>query len=268
MDLAGKDCLCVGGGLLGLETAGALVKRGARVTLVEGHGWLLPRQLNRRAGEILARLVQSSGIKLRTKARVREIKGDERVHGVQLDDGSLLNTDLLVVATGIRSNSYLGRMTGLDVNEGIVVDNLLQTSCPDVFAAGDVAEHHGCVYGTWGPSQYQGSIAGMNAVGANVEFGGIPRSNALKVLRLELFSIGQIEPVDGSYEIIEKEIEGKFFEFVFRDSHLVGAILLGDAGLAAGVKKAVESKLDFSSLLAKHPSAGDVLEFLVEQANP
>lgn len=266
-DLAGKNCVCVGGGLLGLETAGALARRGALVTLLEGYGWLLPRQLNQRAGNILARCVESGGIQLRTKVRVREILGDESVRGVLLDDGSLIDADLVVVATGIRSNSYLGRMAGLDVNDGIVVNNLLQTSHPDVFAAGDVAEHHGFVYGTWGPSQYQGSIAGMNSVGANAEFGGIPRSNALKVLRVELFSIGQIEPVDGSYEIIEKEVESKFFEFVFRDSHLVGAILLGDAGLAAGVKKAVESKMDFSGLLAKHPSASEVLEFLAERAN-
>ena len=143
-----------------------MARRGADVTLLEGHGWLLPRQLNRSAGEILAGHVESSGIKLRTKARTREILGDERVRGVLLEDDSTIDTDLLVVATGIRSNSYLARTAGLDVDQGIVVDNLLKTSHPDVFAAGDVAEHRGCVYGTWAPSQYQGSIAGMNAAGA------------------------------------------------------------------------------------------------------
>jgi len=184
------------------------------------------------------------------------------VRGVLLDDQSTIDTDLLVVATGIRSNSYLGRTAGLDVNQGIVVDNLLKTSHPDVFAAGDVAEHHGCVYGTWAPSQYQGSIAGMNAAGANAEFGGIPRSNALKVLHLELFSIGRIEPADGSYEAIERQADEQYFRFVFRDGHLAGAILLGDAKLATQVKKAVEGKHDFSGLLAKHPDVGDVLDFL------
>jgi nitrite reductase (NADH) large subunit len=263
-DLTGKSCTCIGGGLLGLETAGALARRGAQVTLLEGHGWLLPRQLNQRAGEILAEHVQSSGIRLRTKARTQEILGDERVRGVLLEDESIIDTDLLVVATGIRPNSYLGRKAGLDVNQGIVVDNQLLTSHPDVFAAGDVAEHHGCVYGTWGPSQYQGTIAGVNAAGGNAEFGGIPPSNALKVLQLELFSIGQIEPVDGSYQTIDKETDGRFFRFVFRDSHLVGAILLGDARHVTSVKKAVESKFDFSGLLAKHPTAEDVLGFLIE----
>lgn len=263
-DLKGMKCTCIGGGLLGLETAGALARQGAEVTLLEGHGWLLPRQLNQIAGEILAGHVESSGIKLRTKARTQEILGDERVRGVLLDDKSTIDTDLVVVATGIRSNSYLARTAGLDVNQGIVVDNLLKTSHPDVFAAGDVAEHRGLVYGTWAPSQYQGSIAGMNAAGAKAEFGGIPRSNALKVLQLELFSIGQIEPEDGSYNNIEKEIDGQYFRFVFRDSHLVGAILLGDAKHATPVKKAVEGRHDFSDLLAKHPAAGDVLEFLAE----
>jgi nitrite reductase (NADH) large subunit len=263
-DLAGKKCTCIGGGLLGLETAGALARQGAEVTLLEGHGWLLPRQLNQTAGEILAGHVESSGIKLRTKARTREILGDERVRGVLLEDQSTIDTDLLVVATGIRSNSYLARTAGLDVNQGVVVDNLLKTSHPDVFAAGDVAEHHGLVYGTWAPAQYQGSIAGMNAAGAKAEFGGIPRSNALKVLQLELFSIGQIEPVDGSYETVEKQADEQYFRFVFRDSHLVGAILLGDAKLATKVKKAVESGHDFSDLLSKHPTAADVLDFLAE----
>jgi nitrite reductase (NADH) large subunit len=248
--------------LLGLETAGALARQGAKVTVLEGYGWLLPRQLNRTAGEILAGHVQSSGIKLRTKARTQEILGDERVRGVLLEDNSTIETELLVVATGIRSNSYLARTAGLDVNQGVVVDNMLKTSHPDVFAAGDVAEHHGFVYGTWAPAQYQGSIAGMNAAGADVEFGGIPRSNALKVLQLELFSIGQIEPEDGSYEAIDKESDGHYFRFVFHDSHLVGAILLGDEKLATPTKKAVENKYDFSGLLAKHPDADDVMNFL------
>jgi nitrite reductase (NADH) large subunit len=231
---------------------------------LEGYGWLLPRQLNKRAGQILAKHVESSGIRLFTKAHTQEIMGDERVRSVLLQDEGIIDTDLVVVATGIRSNSYLGRMAGLDVNKGIVVDNLLSTSHPDVFAAGDVAEHRGCVYGTWAPSQYQGGIAGMNAVGSNVEFGGIPQSNTLKVLQLELFSIGQIEPVDGSYETFEKEADSEFYRFVFRDSHLVGAILLGDAKLATQVKKAVEGKCDFSGLLTKHPTAEDVLGFLAE----
>jgi NAD(P)H-nitrite reductase large subunit/rubredoxin len=260
----GARCVCIGGGLLGLETAGALARRGADVTLLEGHGWLLPRQLNQTAGDILARHVATTGITLRSNARTEELVGDERVRGVLLQDGDTVSADLVVVATGIRSNSYLARLAGLDVNRGVVVDNHLRSSHPDVFAAGDVAEHHGTVYGVWRPSQHQGSIAGMNAVGLNAEFGGIPRSNTLKVLGLDLFSIGQVTAEDASFQVIDEETEAGYFRFVFRDSHLVGGVLLGDTSLTARVERAVEARVDFSSLLRARPAAGDVMQFIRE----
>ena len=265
--LDGARGVCIGGGLLGLETAGAIARRGATVTVLEGHGWLLPRQLTQRAGEMLEQYVRTAGITLRKRARTAEILGDERVHGILLEDGTVLKADLVVVATGIRPNSYLPRLAGLEVNQGVIVDNHLVTSHPNVLAAGDVAEHRGTVYGIWGPSRYQGSIAGMNAIGVTTEFGGIPRSNTLKVLGFDLFSIGSIEPEDASYEVIDQEKDEKYFRFVFRDSRLVGAILLGDANLATAVKKAVERKLDFSNLLQRRPRADDVMKDLVEKGS-
>jgi len=260
--LSGSKCVCIGGGLLGLETAGALARRGADVTLLEGHGWLLPRQLSRRAGEKLHQHVGDAGITLRTKARTAEILGDERVQAVLLEDGDTLPANLVVIATGIRPNSYLARLAGLEVNQGVIVDNHLVSSHPNVLAAGDVAEHRGTVYGIWGASQYQGSIAGMNAVGLNTEFGGIPRSNTLKVLGLDLFSIGRIEPEDASFEVVEDDRNGEYFRFVFRDSRLIGSILLGDAALTSVVKKVVEEKADFSDVLGKRPTAADVIDDL------
>lgn len=258
----GVRCVCIGGGLLGLEAAGALARRGLDVTLLEGHGWLLPRQLNQRAGELLESHVASLGISLRKHARTREILGDEQVQGVLLDDGSTIPAELVVIATGVRSNSYLGRLIGLEVNRGIIVNDRLQSSHPDVFAAGDIAEHRGVAYGTWGPSQFQGAIAGMNVGGNASEFAGIPRSNMLKVLGYDLFSIGQILTEDASYELIETERDGKYFLFVFRDNHMVGSILLGDTELSSAVKTVIEKKVDCSTLLKQRPAAEDVMAFL------
>lgn len=259
---AGAKCVCIGGGLLGLETAGALARQGADVTLLEGFGWLLPRQLNERAGEILSQYVLGTGIKLRTKAITKEIVGDGRVRGICLEDGSTISADLVVIATGIRPNSHLARRVGLEVNQGVVVDNLLRTSHPDVYAAGDVAEYHGQVYGVWGPSQYQGSIAGMNMAGGCVEFGGVPRSNTLKVLGLDLFSIGQFNPQDASFRTFDEEADGRYCRFVFRDNRLVGAVLLGNTKLAATVKQAVESGSDYSELLAECPGVPEIITTL------
>jgi len=253
----GMQCAVIGGGLLGLEVAGALAARGTGVTVLEAHDWLMPRQLNRRAGEILQEHVESLGITVRKNVRTKELLGDERVASVQAEDGAAIPADLVVLATGIRPNSHLARRIGLVVNKGIVVDNHLASSHPDLYAAGDVAEHQGVLYGNWAASQFQGGIAGMNAAGAGVEFGGIPRSNTLKVLGLDLLSIGQFEPEDGSFQVIETRAGGDYYRFIFRDEHLVGAVFVGDTSLSGRVRHAIEAGTDFS---------GDILENISAEA--
>jgi len=257
-------CVCIGGGILGLETAGALAKHGADVTLLEGFDWLLPRQLNREAGRLLERHVEAKGIALRQKAVTAEILGDERAQAVLLADGAEIPAQQVVIATGVRPNSHLARRAGLEVNKGIVVDAHLATSHPDVLAAGDVAEHRGTLYGLWEPARYQGMLAGMNAAGQALEFGGLPRTNTLKVLGIDLFSIGVIAPQDASYLEVSEEREGRYFRFLFQDGLLVGSILLGDTHLAATVARALKECADCSGLLGKRPSARDVAAFLDE----
>ncbi len=259
----GARCVCVGGGVLGIETAGALARRGADVTMLESHEWLMPRQLNRKAADILERHMQGIGVKVVKTARTRELTGEKRVTGVALEDGRTLSAELVVLATGVRPNTALARKAGIEVNTGIVVNNHLECSCPDVFAAGDVAEHNGLVYGAWAASQYQGSIAGLNAVGIPTAFGGLPRSNTLKALGLDIASIGRFQPEDGSYVVLESEGPAAYLEFVFRDGRMVGAILMGHPELAALVKQAVESAADFSGLLHTTPTCADVVRRLV-----
>jgi nitrite reductase (NADH) large subunit len=254
---AGSRCVIIGGGVLGLEAAAAMVRRDVQVTLAEGFGWLLPRQLNRSAGEHLAKEVEALGIRLICSANVKELAGDECVRSVILESGESIPADLVIIAAGVRSNSYLARMAGLDVNHGVVVDQHLRTSDPDIYAAGDLAEHLGTLYGTWAPSQYQGMIAGMNASGGDAMFAGIPRSNSIKVLGTDLFSIGQVHPDDASYLVFEED--GDYYrQFVFRDSHLVGAILIGDASIASALKKLIENGTSCTELLCKSGDARDV----------
>ena len=149
----------------------------------------------------------------------------------------------------MRPNSYIARLAGLEVHHGVVVNNHLQTSAPDIYAAGDVAEHQGMVYGIWGPSQFQGSLAGRNAAGDPVEFGGVPHSNMLKVLGFDMFSIGRINPEDASFMAIEGTVNDQYRSFIFRDQHLVGAILLGDTSQSAQIKKVIEQQRDCARLL-------------------
>ena len=142
-----RKCVCIGGGLLGLETAGALARRGVEVTVLENQAWLLPRQLNETASKRFLTQVQARGITVHTKVNVRELVGNESVQGVLLEDGRTLPADVVVISAGVRSNIDLARQAGLEVKQGILVDSQMKTSHPDVFAAGDVAEHRGMLYG-------------------------------------------------------------------------------------------------------------------------
>ena len=257
-----QPCVCIGGGVLGIETAGALASRGIRVTLLEAHDWLMPRQLNRTAAGLLQDHVENLGVTLKKQARSVELIGKKRVRGIRLTDGSIVPAGTVVITTGVRPNTALARKAGLEVNRGIVVDNHLRTSDDNVFAAGDAAEHNGIVYGVWGASLAQGAIAGMNALGGDAVFGGLSRSNTLKVLDVDMVSIGQFEPEDGSYITVDEKRDGAYYHFVFRDGVMAGAILLGDTSCAQTVKKAVENRIDFSGILREGPRGSDVISFL------
>lgn len=233
--------VCVGGGLLGLETAGALARQGMRVTVLEGHEALLPRQLAVPAGRLLKDHLESIGITVRCEVRVQEIRGKNGSCTVCLRGGEEIPADLVVLATGVRPNTGLARQYGLDVECGVVVDDRMKTSDPDVLACGDVAEHLGVVYGIWPTSHAQGIVAGINAVGGRAEFHRLPPSNTLKVLDVHLFSIGEFQPRDASYEVLEDQKEGVYRRLVFRDGRLVGANLFGNIDLAGEIKEAVEA---------------------------
>ena len=245
---AGGRCAVIGGGLLGLETAGALHRQGMEVVIVERFGRLLPRQLAEPAAVMLQAHLEDLGIEVRTAVNTEEILGDDAVNAVRLEGGEELAADLVVISAGVRPNSYLARQAGIEVNRGVLVDDRMCTSDADIFAAGDLVEHRGLVYGIWPAAYAQGMVAGANAVGGSLSFAGLPFSNRLKVLDdVDVYSIGQFEPTDGSYRVVEQQGDGTYIRLVCHDGKLVGANLYGDTGLAGAIAQAIESG---SALLA------------------
>ena len=254
-------CVCIGGGVLGIETAAALAKRGAAVTLLESHDWLMPRQLNRAAAAHLEHHLNGIGVTVVKAARTQSLEGESRLASVRLQDGRVLPAEIVVLATGVRPTTALARKAGLAVNTGVIVDSMLATSAPGIFAAGDAAEHNGQLYGTWAASQYQGTIAGLNALGSRTQFGGLPRGNTIKAVGLDLTSIGRFQPEDGGDLFIEEDRTDAYMAFVFRDNRMIGALLVDHADLAAPAKRAIESGADFSLQLPS-PDCSSVVALL------
>jgi nitrite reductase (NADH) large subunit len=244
----GKKVVCIGGGILGLENAGALARRGVEVTVLEDQPWLLSRQLNQNASQAFETFVKGLGIITRTDVKTKELVGDETVQAIHLESGEQLPVDVVIISTGVRSNIAIAKNAGLEVNHGIVVNDSMQTSDPNIYAGGDAAEHNGVIYGTWNPAQAEGMTAGSNSGGGEVTFIGLPRSNKLKVLGIELFSIGATSPVEDGDILMEERSDGKYTSFIFRGNVMVGAILLGDASLSGKVIKVIENKVELSGL--------------------
>jgi len=189
------------------------------------------------------------------------LSGNGNVQSVLLEDGRFFPADIVVLSAGVRSTTTLAVQAGLKVNLGIVVDDEMHTSQPDIFAAGDATEHSGVLYGTWAPALAQGITAGSVAAGHSVVFRPLPRSNTLKVLGIDLFSVGKITPLADDL-LIEKTAQNLYHGFIFHESKLVGAILLGDSTAATATKLAVENQLDCSALLLNHPNTDQILDFL------
>lgn len=258
----GSNVVCIGGGILGLETAAALAKQKTKVTVLESFDYIMPLQLNPEGSEVMRGHLGNLNVEVITEAMANCIIGDGHVTGVHLKRGQLVPADVVVITAGDRANAELLEDAGLTVKKGVLVDNFLRTSNPDIYAVGDVAEHDGVRYGSWAPAMYMGKIAGMNAAGRPTEFGGIPRSHMIKVVGKPMLSIGVITPIDGSYRAIEDHADGGYRMFMLRDGRFVGCLLLGKMKLLKPVRKAIQARLDLNAMLTPETTAQDVADHL------
>jgi len=242
-----KKVFIIGCGVIGLETAGALSSIGAKGTIGEWHGWLMPRQLSANASAYVEKDLMSKGIEVDYNFKTEEIVKDGSRYIIKEGGNRQVEADLIIMATGVRSNTYLARMAALEVNRGIVVNDYMQTSDPLIYAAGDISEHHGITYGLWNIAQFQGRIAAMNVLGDKVPFGGVARSNALKVLDVDVFSIGEITAKDGSYRSYEKMDGDKYLMMMVADQRIVGSIAIGYKSASYKLKNIVEERQVFKA---------------------
>jgi NADPH-dependent 2,4-dienoyl-CoA reductase/sulfur reductase-like enzyme len=169
--VAGRKALIIGGGFIGVEVAASLTQRGVEATVIEAQ----PRIWSRFADESLAGYIEEycgkRGVAFLTNDLVTELRGDDRVRSAVTRSGRTLDCDLVVIGVGIVPNIELAQAAGLAVENGIVVDEQLRTSAPDVYAAGDVINYPDAAFGKrrrvehWGHAEYSGQIAGRNMAG-------------------------------------------------------------------------------------------------------
>jgi nitrite reductase (NADH) large subunit len=225
-----KRVVVVGGGLLGLEAAYGLAKAGAPVTLVHLMDRLMERQLDAPAAALLKSLVERKGIQILLNASTAHIHGGASVKAVELADGRRIEADAVIFAAGIRPNTQLAKDAGISVNRGIVVDDQLQTSVPNIFALGECAEHRGICYGLVEPAYEQGRVLARHLAARDAAYQGSVVATNLKVSGVSVFSAGDfMGGVDGSEAILLNDIRrGTYKKLVIADGRLTGAVLIGD----------------------------------------
>jgi nitrite reductase (NADH) large subunit len=224
-----KRVVVVGGGLLGLEAAYGLAKAGAPVTLLHLMDRLMERQLDAPAAHLLKSLVERKGIRILLNASTARITGDSKVEGVELADGRRIDADAVIFAAGIRPNVALAKEAGINVNRGVVVDDVMQTSVDGVFALGECAEHRGICYGLVEPAYEQGRVLARHLAGREAAYNGSVVATNLKVSGVAVFSAGDFMGADGCESLVLSDFRrGAYKKLVIADGRLTGAVLIGD----------------------------------------
>jgi len=234
-ELKDKNHIAVmGAGLVGMEVAIALAKKGCRITIIEKESQLLPLYFDREAEQLIRTIFESKGISLLTDTEVSQVSRKNGSVTVSFTEGAPVVADLLVTCTGVASRLALVAESGISTNRGIIVDRQMMTSIPDVYAAGDVAEAPDFFTGQPGMNQIiesavdEGRIAGANMAGETTKYEGWISSNIFNFFGNVAFSAGLSMPADTRYEVLKEQDEKKaqFKKLVFDEDKLVGGMFL------------------------------------------
>ena len=244
-----KTAVLIGGGLLGLEAGNGLRKRGLAVIVVEFFPRLLPRQMDVAGAAILQSQMEDMGFSFHLGATTEEIVAGPAGLQVCLKGGKKITGDLVLISAGVRADLGLAQALGLEVDKGVKVDDTMKTSREGIYAAGDLIEHRGRVYGIWPAAQERGRVAGAAMAGQVATYEGTLPSNVLKVVGIDLVAAGDID-ADGKLKAIvhEDKVKKTYRKLVLQDNCLVGAILLGDIRGSAEIQDAIKAKKDISGL--------------------
>ncbi|NLD49380.1 MAG: NAD(P)/FAD-dependent oxidoreductase, partial [Clostridiaceae bacterium] len=252
----GQKAVVVGAGLTGIEVTFALKRLGMKATLVEREMRLLPMQLDAKSGEVLAGQIRKEGIELLMGKNVQRIVADEKKY-VEFSSSERIEFDMLVITIGTRPNLEIVTGTEIQTGRGILVDEHMETTVGDIFAAGDVAEtagkkSAGCVSSyIWSNALAQGKCAAYNMAGQAQEFSpNAALGNAVRLRDIPFISMGMINPDEPDYEelVFEDERSCVYKKVVIKDNRIKGMILLGDTSSSNTIGELIRKEADVSKL--------------------
>lgn len=231
-----RHAVVIGGGLLGLEAANGLKIQGMEVTVVHKNEWLLEKQLDKTAGKMLQKNLESKGLNFLLKKNTEQILGNEqgRVKAVRFTDGLEIAADLLVVAVGIRPNYALAESAGIYCNKGIVVNDTMQTYDPRIYAVGECVAHRGVSYGLVAPLFEMAKVCATHLANFGIgQYKGSVTSTKLKVTGIDLFSAGDFASGEGHDDgreeiVLHDAVGGVYKKLVIKNDKIIGGVLYGD----------------------------------------
>lgn len=232
----GGSAVVVGGGLLGLETGNALLNLGLNVHVIHRNARLMNRQLDAEASEILKLRLEEKGFRFHLSRSVSSVKGEILVNQVCLDNGEVIDADLLISATGTVPRIDLASSAGFACERGIVVNDQLETSIPGHYAIGECAEFDGETCGLVAPTHRQAEVLAANLCGASQHYIPVSLSTRLKVSGIELFSAGALGKCSNDV-CIRATNQSLYRRLGFDGEKLVGAVLLGDISGARSIEQ-------------------------------
>ena len=248
-----KAAVVVGGGLLGLEAAYGIAMHGVKTILVHRSGSILSQQLDSTGGRLLQKNLESYGIEFKLNTTVTEILGDGEVEKVNFSDGTLVDSNIVVFATGIIPNTDLAQEAELSCKKGILVDDYLKTSDDSIFAIGECVEHNGNTYGLVAPLYEQAKVLAKKLAGKETEaYVGSTLSTRLKISGVDLFSAGDYMGDETTEELILlDEKVGVYKKLVIYDDKIIGIVLYGDTMDASWYLKMLKDGTDIKELRTK-----------------
>lgn len=226
----------IGGGLLGLEAAKAMLDLGLSDThVIEFAPRLMPRQIDEAGAKILQCKLQSLGLKIHTAATTTEIIGNQQIEAMRFADDTILDVDMLVISAGIKPRDELAKACGLEVGPrgGVVVDDRLQTTDENIFAIGECALHKGMIYGLVAPGYEMADVVVANLTGNAKVFTGFDMSTKLKLIGVDVASFGDpfIQTKETRTVVVEDGHKGIYKRINISEDgkNLLGGILVGEA---------------------------------------